>query len=49
MMDDDFTILDQVPSVVHLNVGGTIFLTSRSTLCQVRRCSPAPGRAKRDT
>lgn len=35
-MEEDFTILDQVPSVVHINVGGQLFLTSRETLLKVR-------------
>ena len=36
MVEEDFTILDQVPSVVHINVGGQLFLTSRETLLKVR-------------
>jgi hypothetical protein len=35
MVEEDFTILDQVPSVVHINVGGQLFLTSRETLLKV--------------
>jgi hypothetical protein len=36
MVEEDFTILDQVPSVVHINVGGQLFLTARETLLKVR-------------
>lgn len=39
MVEEDFTILDQVPSVVHINVGGQLFLTSRETLLKVRHDS----------
>jgi hypothetical protein len=35
MVEEDFTILEQVPSVVHINVGGQLFLTSRDTLYKV--------------
>jgi hypothetical protein len=37
MVEEDFTILEQVPSVVHINVGGQLFLTSRATLYKVPR------------
>lgn len=36
MVGEDFTILDQVPSVVPINVGGQVFVTSRDTLLRVR-------------
>ena len=36
MAEEEFTILEQVPNVVQINVGGTLFLTSRETLYKVR-------------
>lgn len=36
MVGEDFTILDQVPPVVPINVGGQVFVTSRDTLLRVR-------------
>ena len=56
MADEDFTILEQVPSVVQISVGGQLFMTSRNTLYKVRellhcawRCHKhaVPGRAAR--
>lgn len=35
MVEEEYTILEQVPSVVPINVGGQVFLTSRETLCKV--------------
>lgn len=35
MVGEDFTILDQVPPVVAINVGGQVFVTSRDTLLRV--------------
>ena len=37
MAEEEFTILEQVPNVVQINVGGTLFLTSRETLYKVRQ------------
>lgn len=36
MAEEDFTILEQVPSVVQISVGGQLFMTSRNTLYKVR-------------